>query len=108
MPKLEEIFKGAGSLIVLTLAALFCILIVKMSIGLYHGVVHSWQSGITTSTPAEQKAEADAWSKDPTNPKVVAQKCLDHGGTPTFSAWDGRVTSCKGADNKSVNIEVNQ
>lgn len=78
------------------------------------GIGHWWHS-ITTTSPEEQakldarnKAADAEWAKDPTNPQVIAQKCLDRGGTPTFSAWDGRVTSCKGAEGKSVNIEVNQ
>lgn len=79
------------------------------------GGIGNWWHSINKTSPEEQaqrdaayKASAEAWAKDPTNPKVVAQKCLDNGGTPTFSAWDGRVTSCAGAEGKSVNIEVNQ
>lgn len=106
--KAKETFEAAGHLLGLTIAILGCLLIVKMSLGLYHATVHAWQSIQSHPTLTQQKAAAEARAKDPTNPKVIAQKCLDHGGTPTFSAWDGRVTSCKGTDNKSVNIEVNQ
>jgi hypothetical protein len=109
-----SIFMGAvyavGSLIMLTFAVLFCLLIIKVSLGAYSGV-RNWAHSITTTSPEEQAAikQADEeWANDPTNPAVVGQKCLDRGGTPIYSAWDGRVKSCQGNDGKSVKIEVNQ
>ncbi len=109
MSKSKEVFEFAGGLIVVTTAVLFCILIVKMSMGLYHGIVKGWQSAQSHSSAAQQKAKDEAWAKDPTNPKVVAQKCLDAGGYPKVSSWDGSVTcNAKGGSNKNVNIKVNQ
>ena len=110
MSKFSEIAQVAGGLIVICIALLFCLLIAKASVGAYRGF-HNW----VTVTPAERAAtdkriaeENAAWAKDPTKPAVIAQKCIDRGGTPIVSSWDGRIRRCDGVDNKSVNIEVNQ
>ena len=109
--KAKQALEIAGGLIAITIAVLVCLLIVKVSLGAYNWV----HDGVTTSPQEraaldkEYAAEEAAWAKDPTNPKVVAQKCLDKGGTPIISSWDGHVKECQGVDkSKNVNIEVNQ
>jgi len=98
------------------LAVLFTVIGIVIAVWFSAWAVRSVWHSLFYVSPQQKAAQAakdaqDAaeWAKDPTNPQVVAKKCEDKGGTPTFSAWDGRVTDCKGVDNsKSVNIEVNQ
>jgi len=75
------------------------------------GVGHWWHS-VTYSTPEEQaqqdaraKAAADEWAKDPRNPKVAGQKCLDLGGIPDYSAWDGDVKACNKPGGGNIDIK---
>lgn len=67
-------------------------------IGWVLGSVGKWWSDVSTVTP-EQKAEYEKqdkeWASDPKNPKVAGQKCLDSGGYPKYSAWDGRFLECE-------------
>lgn len=94
------------------LATLFVVVAIILS---SWGIRTVWHH-MTYQSPEQKAAQAaadrqaaDEWAKDPTNPAVIAKKCEDAGGTPTFSAWDGRVTDCKGVnDSKSVNVTVNQ
>lgn len=74
------------------------------------GIGNAWNDATTLSTEERMQIErANAeWAKDPTNPAVVGKNCMDKGGTPVYSAWDGRVKECQGVNNKNVNIEVNQ
>ena len=98
-------------LVVITAGVLICLGSGWIAIGIGRGLASTWHNITTVSPEERQAAEAAeaAWATSPENPKVIAQKCLDRGGIPTFSAWDGRVTSCQGGDpSKSVNIEVNQ
>lgn len=70
-----------------------------------------WWHDINTVSPERQQEidrQAEEWKKSPMNPKVAGQKCLDAGGYPVYSAWDGRFDKCEGAGNKSVDIEINQ
>lgn len=77
------------------------------------GGVGNWWHSITYESPEEKakdaaaaQAAADEWAKDPRNPKVAGQKCLDLGGVPDYSAWDGDVKACRkpgGGD-----IDINQ
>lgn len=80
------------------------------------GAVGSWWHSITYVSPEEQAAQderwrkaREEWAKDPTNPDVIAQACIDRGGTPITSWWDGRVVRCDGASgDKNVKVEVSQ
>lgn len=77
------------------------------------GAVGSWWSSVTYVSP-EERAKRDAehrqadeeWAKDPRNPKVTGQACLDAGGIPDYSAWDGDVKACNKPG--GGNIEVKQ
>ncbi|BAS17610.1 hypothetical protein AHiyo8_59130 [Arthrobacter sp. Hiyo8] len=58
-----------------------------------------WWNGLWTVTPkdtAYAEQQQKDWAKDPANPSVAGQKCLDMGGYPQYSAWDGRFLDCKG------------
>lgn len=68
-----------------------------------------WNNSIAESNKVTEAQEKE-WATHPKNPKVVGQKCIDSGGFPTYSAWDGRFLECKGKEGneKNVNIEVNQ
>lgn len=77
--------------------------------------VGNWWHTTTSKTPEEQKAydkaveeATEEWKTNPQNPEYVGKLCLERGGIPTYSNWDGEVTSCKGTGDKNVNIEVNQ
>lgn len=70
-------------------------------------IIHS-MTYVSPETAAQIEQENKEWETDPRNPKVAGQYCLDRGGIPTYSAWDGRLKDCKGSNGKSVNIEVNQ
>lgn len=39
--------------------------------------------------------DAAKWKSDPRNPAVAGQRCLDSGGYPKYSAWDGRFLDCR-------------
>lgn len=111
MSKWKIITELALYLVCLVFIVLFCFLIIKLSFAGASGIRNWWHNETTTS-PEEQaeidKANAE-WAKDPRNPKFVGQKCIDAGGIPNYSAWDGDVKECKGVgNNKNVNIEVNQ
>lgn len=62
----------------------------------------------TTISPQEQASIDKAnkeWETDPRNPKVVGQKCLDLGGVPDYSSWDGDVKACRKPGGGNVDIE---
>ena len=74
--------------------------------------VGSWWYSITYVSPEEQaRREAayaeqeEAWAKDPRNPKVAGQKCLDLGGVPDYSAWDGDVKACNKPGGGNIDIK---
>lgn len=111
----KMVFGAVGALLALAAIAIIGIWLLigvwNITTGTFNGIGNWWHT-VTTVTPEEQaeidKANAE-WAKDPRNPKVVGQKCIDAGGIPDYSAWDGDVKECKGVgNNKSVNIEVNQ
>lgn len=113
MKKVDREQLGDAILAILGLIAIATAVVVAVLVIIWfcRGIQRSWTSAMTID-PQEQaeidKANAE-WEKDPRNPKVVGQKCLDMGGIPDYSAWDGDVKACRGAgNNKSVNIEVNQ
>jgi len=89
---------------------IICLLVLWGVVSVTRGTTH-WIHDAVTISPQEQAtidAKAAEWAKDPTNPDVIAQKCLDRGGTPIISSWDGSVKRCDGTNKKNVNIEVNQ
>lgn len=104
------------------LAAIFIVIAIGAGIwvaGQAIGGVGNWWSSIHYTSPEEQaqraatqKAYDDEWAKDPRNPKVAGQKCLDLGGIPDYSAWDGDVKECRkpGGGNIDVkqSVEVKQ
>lgn len=49
---------------------------------------------VTLPSAEEQKKADEEWSKDPRNPKVAGQACIDRGGIPRYSNWDGEVFRC--------------
>lgn len=111
----KTVFGGLAALIAIAIIAIVAWWLLMGAWGMMQGVGNWWHD-VTTQT-AEEKAASDKayaeaeaeWAKDPRNPKVVGQKCIDAGGIPDYSAWDGDVKECKGVgNNKSVNIEVNQ
>lgn len=53
----------------------------------------------------EEKADKEAWKTDPRNPKVAGQACLDAGGVPSYSGWDGELTDCKIIQEKKFDKE---
>lgn len=96
----------------------FAAILVAVAIGIGIWVVGftlngigNWWGGITKPyvlTPEDraQNAKRDAeWAKDPRNPKVQGQKCLDLGGVPDFSAWDGDVKACNTLNGGNVDIK---
>jgi len=118
MKKFGEVFQTVfGAVGALLAIAVIAFILWWAGVAVVNGFqgIGNWWHDVTTQTAEEKaatdKAYADAeaeWKKDPTNPDVIAQKCIDNGGTPIISAWSGNVKECKGAENKSVNIEVNQ
>lgn len=59
--------------------------------------IGSWYNSTVNSPEAkaaQEKADAE-WKTSPKNPEVAGQKCLDSGGYPKYSAWDGRFLECK-------------
>lgn len=76
------------------------------------GGVGNWWHGITSVSPEEQakrdaaaKAADEAWAKDPRNPKVAGQACLDAGGIPDYSAWDGDVKACNKPGGGNIDVK---
>lgn len=104
--------QAAGSLVVLAVAIAAVWVIGTFAWGLSVGIWNGMQSELTVSPEEKAQIEKAAkdWETDPRNPKVAGQKCLDLGGVPDYSAWDGDVKACNkpGADGKNVKIEVNQ
>lgn len=75
--------------------------------------IGNWWHSVTYDSPEEKaqqeaksKAYDEAWAKDPRNPKVAGQACLDAGGIPDYSSWDGDVKACNKPG--GGNIEVKQ
>lgn len=60
------------------------------------GIGQWWQYAtyVSPEQKAEARAEEEAWAKDARNPAVAGQACIDAGGVPKYSNWDGDVTSC--------------
>lgn len=59
--------------------------------------IGTWYNNTVNSPEAkaaQEKADAE-WKMSPKNPEVAGQKCLDSGGYPKYSAWDGRFLECK-------------
>jgi hypothetical protein len=75
-----------------------------------NGIRDSWNA-MTHMTP-EQKAAQEKrqkeWETDPRNPKVAGQKCLDLGGVPDYSAWDGDVKECNKPGGGNIDIDIRQ
>lgn len=99
----------AGALAVAVCVGVFfaCLLIVKW-VG---GGIGNWWNSATSVSPEQQARwdkEAEEYKSSPLNPENIAKHCMEQGGVPITSAWDGRVKECKGSGDKNVNIEVNQ
>lgn len=68
-------------------------------IGWVLGSIGNFFKSATEVTPEQRAAIEQSekeWQTSPKNPKVAGQKCLDSGGFPKYSAWDGRFLECKG------------
>jgi len=72
--------------------------LVVIVIGWILGGIGKWWSEVTATTPEQEayyEQQEKEWATDPKNPKVAGKKCLDDGGYPKYSAWDGRFLECK-------------
>ena len=99
------------TILAFVVTAILCLAILGLVMWMTRGVIN-WIRSATTVTQEEADAKRksdELWAKNPLNPDLIAQKCLDAGGYPKRSSWDGSI-SChdKGGGNKDVKIEVNQ
>ncbi len=93
----------------IALAGWVCVLIASTVGAWWSGLWHVDEQEREEFETAAKKREAN-WSRDPRNPKVAGQKCLDLGGVPRYSAWTGQVVECNkpGANQVNIHTEVNQ
>lgn len=90
------VVKGAAAFVALAAAAGVVFIIGTFVWGLCVGMWNGMQAGFTI-TPEEQakidRADKD-WETDARNPKVAGKACIDKGGIPRYSNWDGEVFRC--------------
>jgi hypothetical protein len=88
--------KGAGALVALVLALGVAFIIGAfvwgLGVGMYNGVVKSFE--VTPEEKARIEKENKDWETDARNPKIAGQACIDKGGIPRYSNWDGEVFRC--------------
>ena len=98
---------GGGALMAIAAVVIAGWLVIQVCTG-----IGNWWHGITYTSPEEraataaaEKQAAEEWAKDPRNPKVAGQKCLDLGGIPDYSSWDGDVKSCNKPGGGNIDIK---
>lgn len=78
--------------VALSIAAIIAVFVWGVCVGMWNGMQAEF-----TITPEEQ-AKIDQsnkdWETDARNPKVAGKACIDKGGIPRYSNWDGEVFDC--------------
>lgn len=90
------VIKGAGALIAIAAAlgvtAIIAVFVWGVCVGMWNGLQREFT--ITSEEQSKIDKDNEAWSKDARNPKVAGQACIDRGGVPRYSNWDGEVFEC--------------
>lgn len=64
----------------------------SLCVGMWSGIQATFT--ITSEERAQIEKENKEWETDARNPKVAGKACIDRGGIPRYSNWDGEVFRC--------------
>lgn len=91
----KEAWSFAGAFLAVVIAIGLAVIVIGWILG---GIGNFFKSAteVSPETKAAIEQQDKEWTTNPKNPRVAGQKCLDAGGFPKYSAWDGRFLECKG------------
>ncbi len=101
------LFAGAGALGAIV-GLIFCLGY------MWNNTIGTWANDILTTTPEEaaeesykrsliideQRRQREEDLKDPSSQASIAKACIERGGTPRYSNWDGEIFECKKDEEK--------